>query len=178
MVEHFHRLSENVPYVQANFMFGLDSDRGDDPTELTKRFMDRTPFVWPAINIPVHSAAPRSNEGLLAGDRILRAMPFGFYYAPYLVTTLQNYDPVTYYGQLVGLFEHAASPSMLRRADRQHAPPDDQAHPRGEDRRIRATMNACRRIHGLLRSDAQFRAFHEGRSDALPASTTTCTTGC
>ena len=168
VVEHFHRLSENVPYIQANFMFGLDSDRGDDPTELTKRFMDRTPFVWPAINIPVPFGGTPLHDELLAGDRILRAMPFGFYYAPYLVTTLQNYDPVTYYGQLVGLFAHAASPSMLRRRIRSTPHRTIKFIHSARTAGIRATMNACRRIHDLLRSDAQFRAFHEGRSDALP----------
>jgi hypothetical protein len=50
-------------------------------------------------------------EGLLRDGRILRAMPFGFYYAPYLVTTLKHYDPVSYYEQLVGLLEHASAPA-------------------------------------------------------------------
>ena len=42
-------------------------------------------------------------------SRILRAMPFGFYYTPYLVTTLKHYDPVDYYEQLIGLLEHASA---------------------------------------------------------------------
>ena len=33
VVAHFQRLAEHVPYLQANFMFGLDSDRGDSPVE-------------------------------------------------------------------------------------------------------------------------------------------------
>jgi hypothetical protein len=53
VVEHFHLLAEDVPYLQANFMFGLDTDAGDEPVELTKQFMDRTPFVWPTIDAPV-----------------------------------------------------------------------------------------------------------------------------
>ncbi len=96
IAEHFGQLAENVPYLQANFMFGLDTDRGDAPVELTKRFMDRTPSVWPTINIPVPFGGTPLHDELTAAGRILTTMPFSFYYAPYLVTTLKHYDPVTY----------------------------------------------------------------------------------
>ena len=95
VVEHFERLADNVPYLQANFIFGLDTDRGDEPVELTKEFMDRTPFVWPTINIPVPFGGTPLHDNLLAAGRVLTAMPFAFYYTPYLVTTLKHYDPVT-----------------------------------------------------------------------------------
>ena len=32
-----------VPYVQTNFVFGLDIDEGPEPFELTKRFLEMTP---------------------------------------------------------------------------------------------------------------------------------------
>ena len=95
VVEHFERLADNVPYLQANFIFELDTDRGDEPVELTKEFMDRTPFVWPTINIPVPFGGTPLHDNLLAAGRVLTAMPFAFYYTPYLVTTLKHYDPVT-----------------------------------------------------------------------------------
>ncbi|MDP2949422.1 MAG: radical SAM protein, partial [Chloroflexota bacterium] len=52
VVEHFKLIGEHVPGVQANFVFGLDVDEGEEPVELTKEFMERCPFVWPTINIP------------------------------------------------------------------------------------------------------------------------------
>ena len=115
VVEHFRRLAEHVPYLQANFIFGLDTDAGDEPADLTRLFMDRAPFVWPAINIPVPFGGTPLHDRLAADDRILRAMPFSFYFQPYLVTTLKHYDPAGYYERLIGLLAHASSPAMLRR---------------------------------------------------------------
>jgi hypothetical protein len=56
---HFAHLAQNVPYLQANFIFGLDTDQGDEPVELTKRFMDQAPFVWPTSTSRCLSAVRR-----------------------------------------------------------------------------------------------------------------------
>ena len=168
VVEQFQRLDENVPYLQANFMFGLDTDSGTEPAELTRHFMDRTPFVWPVINIPTPFGGTPVYEQLVRESRILRAMPFGFYYTPYLVTTLKHYDPVDYYGQLVGLLEHASAPAMLRRRIGSTQNRTVRLVHRIRTAGTRATLKSIRRILGLLRSDPSFRAFHDGRSAALP----------
>lgn len=168
IVGHFHRLAENVPYLQANFMFGLDTDAGDRPAELTRLFMDETPFVWPAINIPVPFGGTPVHDELRAADRILRAMPFGFYYAPYLVTTLKHYDPVAYYQHLIGLLEHSASPAMLRRRIRDTPGRTIRTVHRARTAGTRASLRKYRQILHMLRSDSRFRAFHEGRTAVLP----------
>jgi radical SAM superfamily enzyme YgiQ (UPF0313 family) len=168
VIEHFRQLDENVTYLQANFIFGLDTDVGDAPIELTKRFMDGTPFAWPAINIPVPFGGTPLYDEYRRGNRILPSMPFGFYYAPYLVTTLKNYDPVDYYEKLIELFVHASTPAMFRARLRST-----------RDWRVKLlhwsrTVGTRSRIAGfehilrMLRTDAPFRAFHEGRSEVLP----------
>jgi radical SAM superfamily enzyme YgiQ (UPF0313 family) len=168
VVEQFRRLAEHVPYLQANFMFGLDTDRGPDPAELTRRFMDRTPFVWPAVNIPTPFGGTPVYEELVRDHRILRAMPFGFYYAPYLVTTLKHYDPLSYYEQLLGLLEHASAPAMLHRRLASTPSRAVRMVHRIRTAGMRGQLRTYRRIIGLLRSDSGFRAFHEGRSARLP----------
>jgi radical SAM superfamily enzyme YgiQ (UPF0313 family) len=168
VVEQFRRLAENVPYLQANFMFGLDTDSGAEPAELTRQFMDRTPFVWPAINIPTPFGGTPVYEQLVRESRILRAMPFGFYYTPYLVTTLKHYDPVDYYRQFVGLLEHASAPAMLRRRIGSTQNRTVRLVHRIRTAGMRTTLKNNRRILSLLRSDPNFRAFHDGRSAALP----------
>ena len=168
VADHFQRLGENVPYLQANFIFGLDTDQGDDPVELTKAFMDRTPFVWPAINIPVPFGGTPLHDRLSGSDRILTAMPFGFYYAPYLVTSLMHYEPVTYYEKLLELFGHAASPAMLKRRIRSTPNRTVKLVHWTRTAGTRASMRSYREILLMLRSDPQFRAFHEGRSTVLP----------
>ena len=168
VVEHFRHLGENVPYLQANFMFGLDTDRGNDPIDLTKVFMDQTPFVWPAINIPVPFGGTPLHDELLGSGRILKAMPFAFYYAPYLVTTLRHYGPVTYYEKLLELFCHLSSPAMLKRRIRSTSSPTVKLVHWTRTASTRAGMRSYRHILQMLRSDTQFRAFHEGRSAELP----------
>ncbi len=168
LVEHFHRLAENVPYVQANFIFGLDTDAGDEPADLTRHFMDRVPFVWPAINIPVPYGGTPLHDRLAADDRILRAMPFSFYFQPYLVTTLEHYDPAGYYERLIGLLAHASSATMLRRRLQSASMRRIKLIHRTRTAGVRSSLRAYRRIHRMLLTDSRFRAFHEGRHGVLP----------
>jgi radical SAM superfamily enzyme YgiQ (UPF0313 family) len=165
---HFAELAENVPYLQANFIFGLDTDQGDEPIELTKRFMDLAPFAFPTINIPVPFGGTPLHDSLAADDRILSAMPFSFYYAPYLVTTLKHYDPVTYYEKLIELYAHAASKEMLRRRMLTTSHRVIGWVHRARTASFRSDITRFRQILGMLRDDPAFLAFHEGRSAALP----------
>ncbi len=169
VVEHFQHLHEYVPYLQANLIFGLDTDVGDEPIALTKMFMDQTPFVWPTVNIPMPFGGTPLYDQYLTNGRILKAMPFGFYYAPYLVTTLQNYDPIAYYEKLIELFTYASSPAMLKRRMRSASHWAIKLVHWGRTASTRASIKHYRRILDMLRSDTQFRAFHEGQSVALPA---------
>src|SRR4030043_1424298 len=45
VIEQFNIIRPYVTGIQANFIFGLDTDTGDEPTELTKEFAARVPFV-------------------------------------------------------------------------------------------------------------------------------------
>ena len=40
-----------IPYVQANFVVGLDCDAGTEPFELTKKFINDTPAVFPGYSL-------------------------------------------------------------------------------------------------------------------------------
>src|SRR5262249_32297668 len=71
LVEHFRELHEYVHYLQANFLFGLDGDEGEEPLALTKEFMTRTPFVWPVVNIPHPFGGTPLFDVQLAAGRIL-----------------------------------------------------------------------------------------------------------
>jgi radical SAM superfamily enzyme YgiQ (UPF0313 family) len=168
VADHFAQLAENVPYLQANFIFGLDTDQGDEPIELTKRFMDRAPFAWPTINIPVPFGGTPLHDELAANGRVLATMPFNFYYAPYLVTTLKHYDPVTYYDKLTELYAHAASPAMLRRRLQATSHRAIGFVHRARTASFRADIASFQRILHMLRTDPAFLAFHEGRTTTLP----------
>jgi hypothetical protein len=168
LVEHFSLLHEHVPYLQANFLFGVDADRGDEPVTLTRAFMDRTPFVWPVVNIPYPFGGTPFFARCRAEGRILAAMPFAFYYSPYLTMVPRHYGPVEYYERLVELFAFFTAPAMLaRRLASTRSAVVRLAHV-VRTRVKRRRLGALRRLLRLLREDRDFRAFHEGEPLGLP----------
>lgn len=168
LVDHFRLLHEHVPYLQANFMFGLDADRGDEPIALTKDFMARTPFVWPVVNIPHPFGGTPLHDRYRREGRILTAMPFSFYYSPWVVTTFASYDTVAYYERLIELFTHFTAPGMLVRRLRATSSPFVRTMHLVRTRVKRGRLRAFRRLRDLLVWDPALRRFHEGRSRTLP----------
>ncbi len=49
--DHVNMIMRYIPYVQANFVLGLDCDEGPEPFECTKRFLDMTPGVFPGYSL-------------------------------------------------------------------------------------------------------------------------------
>jgi len=168
VVKHFELIHEYVPGLGANFIFGLDEDEGDEPVELTKDFMTRTPFVWPYFNIPVPYGGTPFHEQYLREGRTLTAMPLTFYYAPHLVITLKHYSPIAYYEKLIELTAHAATWPLFWR--RLRSTPNWPVRALMTLRQLGAPNNIkeIRRILNMLTTDSQFRAFHEGKSQMLP----------
>ena len=168
VVAHFRDLHEYVPGLGAGFIFGTDADAGDEPMQLMTEFIRRVPFVWPQMNIPVPYGGTPMFDNLLAEGRILRSMPFSFYYTPYLVTTLRNYSSLEYYEKLIAFYSVVTSTKMLVRR---------LATMRGYRMKIVQVLRTLsmkdgelklRRVWQRLRADSQHRTFHEGRSLVLP----------
>ncbi|HEU5261486.1 MAG TPA: hypothetical protein VFU41_08710 [Gemmatimonadales bacterium] len=76
--EHVNMILRHIPYVQTNFVLGLDSDRGPEPFELTKRFVDRTPGAFPGYSLL--SAFGRAAPLNLQYQRADRVLPFPFHF--------------------------------------------------------------------------------------------------
>jgi hypothetical protein len=76
--DHVNLILRYVPYVQTNFVLGLDADRGAEPFELTKRFLDLTPGAFPGYSLltAFGRAAPLNLQYQRAG----RVLPFPFYF--------------------------------------------------------------------------------------------------
>ena len=49
--EQINMILRYIPYVQTNFVLGLDVDKGEQPFELTKRFVDLTPGAFPGYSL-------------------------------------------------------------------------------------------------------------------------------
>jgi hypothetical protein len=168
VVEHFRHLHEQIPYLQGNFMFGFDTDEGCEPIDLTKEFMTRAPFVWPALNIPVPYGGTPLYRQLEGEKRILKSMPFSFCYAPYLVITLKNYHPIEYYEKLIELLEHSSSMTMLERRLKCATRTTVRLVHVTRTLSTRVWIKSYRRVLKMLRSDRAFLAFHEGCTTDLP----------
>lgn len=76
--EHVNMMFKYVNYVQTNFVLGLDSDAGEEPFELTKRFVQMTPGAFPGYSLlsSFGEAAPLNLEH----QRNNRLLPFPFHF--------------------------------------------------------------------------------------------------
>jgi hypothetical protein len=168
VVSHLEELCRFVPGVQANFLFGSDADCGAEPVELTKTFIRRLPLVWSTINIPTPFGATPLYDQYLHEGRILRTMPFAFYYNPYLAITLKHYGPLAYYDHLIDMHETMACTAMLVRRLVTPSRPAIRFIHSLRTFAARRELAELREIRKLLATDPQFRAFHEGRSNKVP----------
>jgi radical SAM superfamily enzyme YgiQ (UPF0313 family) len=169
LVEHFEELHRHVPGLQANFIFGTDGDQGEEPATLTREFIRRLPFVWPTVNIPVPFGGTPMYERFMAEDRVLRAMPFAFYYAPYTVVRPRHYGIVEFYDLLIGMYAELASPALLARRVRSARTVGMKALHVLRVSGAWTDLRRLREFRELLATDGGLRAFHEGRTHVLPA---------
>lgn len=168
VVSRFQRVRRFVPGLQANFLFGTDEDMGSEPADLTAEFIQRLPFVWPNVNIPTPYGGTPLFEQYLAEGRILRNMPLACYCAPYLTTTLKNYEPVEYYDLLVQIMEAATSLwPIVRRVSARNPFLIRLAH-LSQSLSYRTQLAEMRDIRDRLRRDRHFRDFHNSRAVPLP----------
>jgi radical SAM superfamily enzyme YgiQ (UPF0313 family) len=168
VIEHFNIIRPYVSGIQANFLFGLDVDTGDEPIQLTKEFASRVPFVMPNVNIPVPFGNTPLYEKYLSEGRLLTSMPFTFYYIPYLVYTLKNYSPVTFYEKLINIFSYISSGSMLVKRLKNYPALLPAEYNLVRTLGNRQMIGRFRNILNLLNTNKQFRAFHEHETNILP----------
>jgi len=112
--EHINMILRDIPYVQTNFVLGLDSDKGEEPFELTKKFVDLTPGAFPGYSLlsAFGQAAPLNLEY----QELNRVIPFPFHFLDN--NHAMNVKPVNYswtefYSNIIDLGEHTFSWSAI-----------------------------------------------------------------
>jgi hypothetical protein len=171
VADHLNMVLRYIPIVQANFVLGLDEDEGAEPFELTKRFVDLAPGVFPAYSLlsAFGQAAPL-NLDLQRAGRVL-ATPFHFLDNNRATNVKpKNYTWPALYENVIGLRKHSFSwRAVARRFDANVGT-------------IPRWMNAVRAlssegagrirydstIRRLLDSDTTLRSFFEGETGTLP----------
>jgi hypothetical protein len=168
---HINLILEYIPYVQANFVLGLDVDQGAEPFELTKQFLDRSPGAFPGFSL--FTAFGRAAPLNLELQRDGRVLPFPFHFLDNnqaMNVRPKHYDWPEFYDHLVDLTGYAFSWPMIYRRLRFNRTP------------IPKWLNVVRAISGegfgrlkyhatirrLLDTDRAVRQFFDGETRVLP----------
>lgn len=118
VAEHCNLILRYVPSVQVNFLFGLDSDEGAEPFELTKMFLKLCPGVLPVYSLltAFGRSAPLNLE-YQKDDRIV-PVPFHFLNGHHAMNVRpKNYTWPELYRHAIDLWEATYSyPAIWRRA--------------------------------------------------------------
>jgi hypothetical protein len=171
VAEHVNLILRYIPYIQTNFVVGLDVDRGPEPFELTKRFLDLAPGAFPAYSLlsAFGRAAPLNLEYQRQGR--VRAFPFHFLNNNHAMNVVpQNYAWTEFYDYLIDLSRYSFSPrAILRRI-----PATATWIPKWMNV-VRATSSegwGRIRYHSEIRrrldADRAMRDFFEGETDEVP----------
>ncbi len=166
--EKFDELTEKIPSLQANFLIGDDGDAGDEPFELTKRFIARYPTVFPVINLPMAFGGTPLRDTLAAEGRLLPLPPI-HYASPVLTHRLVHYSMQEIIERKIDLFNFILSPRLFLRRMRQPSPIAARIFWALFCFRLTSYRRELREMLRLFREDRAFRAFHDGSSRTVPA---------
>jgi hypothetical protein len=170
--EHVNQILRYIPYVQTNFVLGLDDDVGAEPFELTKLFVDKTPGAFPAYSLlsAFGQAAPLN----LDLQRAARVLPFPFHFLDNhraMNVKPRNYSWTEIYDRVVDLRRHSFSWAAIGR------------RLAANDGFLTRSLNLVRAVssegfgrirhdsmvRGLLDTDRTVRAFFDGDTSTVPA---------
>jgi len=108
--EQINMILRYIPYVQTNFVLGLDVDKGEEPFELTKRFVDLTPGAFPGYSLL--SAFGRAAPLNLQYQRVNRVLSFPFHFLDNnhaMNVVPANYSWPEFYSHIIDLGKHTFS---------------------------------------------------------------------
>ncbi len=171
VAEQVNLVSQYVPYVQVNFIFGLDADLGPEPFELTKTFVDLAPGVYPnlAMITSFGNSAPLSVQYQSEG-RVLD-IPFPFLDGNSgLNVRPKNYSLVEFYDRMIDLSAYTLSPKNIWRRFRTNK------HPLPRWMNLLRALFSMKGVGGNyaeirhhLATDSEFQAFYSGESMKPPS---------
>ena len=169
--EHVNTIFKYIPYVQTNFVLGMDTEEGDEPFELTKKFIDMSPAAFPGYSLlsAFGEAAPLNLEYQRSG----RVLPFPFHFLNnHLAMNIKpkNYEWVEFYDKVIDLTSYSFSRRALYR--RMKATPYFTSKWMNFMRAISSEGYGRLRFYNKIRKnlieDHEFRDYFEGESQKLP----------
>lgn len=171
VAEHVNLILRYIPYIQTNFVLGLDGDEGPEPFELTKRFIDLAPGAFPAYSLlsAFGRAAPLNLEYQRAG----RVLPFPHHFLNNnhaMNVRPKNYAWTEFYDHLVDLTRYSFSARAIAR----RVPATSTFIPKWMNVLRAVSSEGWGRlkyhstIRGLLDADRGVRDYFHGETTVLP----------
>jgi hypothetical protein len=169
---HVNMMFRYIPYIQTNFVLGLDSDAGAEPFELTKRFVDKSPAAFPGYSLlsAFGEAAPLNLEYQKVG----RVLPFPFHFLNnHLAMNVKpkNYDWVDFYDKVIDLTAYSFSLKAIYRRFR--ATPNRTTKWMNVMRAVSSEgygrLRFYRQVRKQLVENRPFRQYFEGETQVLPS---------
>ncbi|HKT58749.1 MAG TPA: radical SAM protein [Gemmatimonadales bacterium] len=172
VAEHVNMILRYIPYIQTNFVLGLDGDTGPEPFELTRKFIDLAPGAFPAYSLlsAFGRAAPLNLEYQRAG----RVLPFPFHFLNNnhaMNVRPKNYSWSEFYDGLIDVTRY----SFSLRAIARRVPATPTAIPKWMNVVRAVSSEGWGRIayhttiRRLLETDGSVRDYLEGETDVLPS---------
>jgi hypothetical protein len=168
---HINMVQKFIPQVQTNFMFGLDSDCGSDPFELTKRFIDLAPAAYPSYALlSVYGQGVRSNINYETENRII-PFPFHLMRSVHTLNIIpKHYTWESFYRHFIDLLNYSFSTkSMYRRFNA-----NKMTAPRWLTLLLSLTIGGAGKIRTLssildnLQKEPEFQSFVKKETDTVP----------
>ncbi len=134
VAEHVNLILQYIPYVQANFVLGLDTDEGSEAFDLTKRFLDLAPGAFPGYSLL--TAFGRAAPLNLDYQRANRVLPFPFHFLNNnhaMNVRPRNYTWFNFYDHVIDLTRYSFSWKAI-------------------GRRFRATWGLTARVMNVVRA--------------------------
>jgi hypothetical protein len=172
VADHVNMILRYIPYIQTNFVLGLDGDMGPEPFELTKTFIDLAPGAFPAYSLL--SAFGRAAPMNLDYQRAGRVLPFPFHFLNNnhaMNVRPKNYSWTEFYDGLIDVTSY----SFSWRAIARRVPATGTMIPKWMNfvRAVSSEGFGRIRYHTTIRrlldTDRSVRDYLEGETEELPA---------
>lgn len=162
-------IEAEIPAVQANLILGVDADAGDEPFLLARRFIAEHPKVWVNVNIPIPFGRTPFAERVHREGRLVDALPFAFYTAPYLAMRPLHYDIDDYLSRLSAVYADLVSLGLLARRLRILQAAVARSVLIARTAALRVEFDELTAFRTALREQPDMHRFYAGQSRRLPA---------
>lgn len=163
----FREIEQAIPTVQADLILGVDADAGNEPFILARRFIAEHPKVWAIVNIPIPFGGTPFAERVRRDGRLVEALPYAFYTAPYLAMRPLHCDLDDDVARLSEVYSDLVSLRLLARRMRLLRSAFAQGVVLARTAALRVEFGERKALRTALREQPDMRRFYAGQSRRL-----------